>query len=160
MDVIKTSLIIAIGVTLYYLLLQWPVNTPSNDIVYSEDIINNTLDDSEPLLLKPLEPLSTLVESKEKVTSEERSFYEIKNENLSLYLDPVTGRFELSQLNTISKTKDSQEPFVVFGPTYDEGQNRENIYFANSGFYTRSQGYLNPEFSKISQESTDSGGIV
>ena len=28
MDVIKTSLIIAIGITLYYLLLQWPVDSP------------------------------------------------------------------------------------------------------------------------------------
>ena len=38
MDVIKTSLIIAIGITLYYLLLQWPVDSPSNDKAYSEDI--------------------------------------------------------------------------------------------------------------------------
>ncbi len=154
MDVIKTSLIIAIGITFYYLLLQWPVDSPNNDKAYSEDIIVNTISDSEPLLSQPLEPLSSLGESKEEVMSEERSYYEIKNENLSLYMAPATGRFELSQLNKISKTKDSQEPFVVLGPTYDEGLNRENIYFANSGFYTRSQGYLNPEFSKISQEST------
>ena len=160
MDVIKTSLIIAIGVTLYYLLLQWPVDAPTNDKVYSEDIRINAISDSEPLLSKPLEPLSSLGESKEEMGSEEKSYYEIKNENLSLYLDPVTGRFELSRLNTISKTKDSQEPFVVLGPTYDESLNRENIYFANSGFYTRSQGYLNPEFSKISQERTDGGGTV
>ena len=159
MDVIKTSLIIAIGITLYYLLLQWPVDSPSNDKAYSEDIRVNTIKDSEDLLSKPLEPLSSLGESKEEVVSEERSYYEIKNENLSLYLDPVTGRFELSKLNTISKTKDSQEPFVVLGPTYDEGLNRENIYFANSGFYTRSQGYLNPEFSKISQERTGDGTV-
>ena len=160
MDVIKTSLIIAIGITLYYLLLQWPVDSPSNDNAYAEDIGINTISDSEPLLSQPLEPLSSLIESKEEVASEERSYYEIKNENLSLYLDPVTGRIELSQLNTISKTKDSQEPFVVLGPTYDDGLNRENIYFANSGFYTRSQGYLNPEFSKISLERTDSGSTV
>ena len=160
MDVIKTSLIIAIGITLYYLLLQWPVDSPSNDNTYTEDMGINTIIDSEPLLSKPLEPLSPLGESKEEVASEGRSYYEIKNENLSLYLDPVTGRFELSQLNTISKTKDSQEPFVVLGPTYDDGLKRENIYFANSGFYTRSQGYLNPEFSKISQERMDGGGTV
>ena len=160
MDVIKTSLIIAIGITLYYLLLQWPVDSPGNDNTYAEDISINTISDSEPLLSQPLEPLSSLGESNEEVVSEERSYYEIKNENLSLYLDPVTGRIELSQLNTISKTKDSQEPFVVLGPTYDDGLKRENIYFANSGFYTRSQGYLNPEFSKISQERMDDGGTV
>ena len=157
MDVIKTSLIIAIGITLYYLLLQWPVESPGNENVYSEDLIKSTINDSDPLLSQPLEPLSSLREPNEEVVSEERDYYEIKNENLSLYLDPVTGRFELSQLNTISKTKDSQEPFIVLGPTYDEGLNRENIYFANSGFYTRSQGYLNPEFSKISQERMDDG---
>ena len=160
MDVIKTSLIIAIGITLYYLLLQWPVGSPGNDKAYSEDKRPNTISDSESLLSQPLEPLSSLGESKDEVMSEERGYYEIKNENLSLYLDPVTGRFELSQLNKISKTKDSEEPFVVLGPTYDEGLNRENIYFANSGFYTRSQGYLNPEFSKISQERMDGGGTV
>ena len=53
MDVIKTSLIIAIGITLYYLLLQWPVDSPSNDKAYSEDISVNTISDSEPLLSQP-----------------------------------------------------------------------------------------------------------
>ena len=43
MDVIKTSLIIAIGITLYYLLLQWPVDSPSNDKTYSEDLSVNTI---------------------------------------------------------------------------------------------------------------------
>ena len=27
------------------------------------------------------------------------------------------------------------------------------MYFANSGFYTRTQGYLNPEFEKITEQS-------
>ena len=69
MDVIKTSLIIAIGITFYYLLLQWPVDSPNNDKAYSEDIIVNTISDSEPLLSQPLEPLSSLGESKEEVVS-------------------------------------------------------------------------------------------
>ena len=69
MDVIKTSLIIAIGITLYYLLLQWPVDSPSNDKAYSEDIRVNTIKDSEDLLSQPLEPLSSLGESKEEVVS-------------------------------------------------------------------------------------------
>ena len=160
MDVIKTSLIIAIGITLYYLLLQWPVDAPSNDVAYLEGESINTLNDSESLLSKPLEPLSSLGETTEKVTPSEKNYYVIENENLSLYLDPITGRFELSLLNTISKTKDSPEPFKILGPTYDEELNRENIYFANSGFYTRTQGYLNPSFSKISQEDVSGGGTV
>ena len=90
MDVIKTSLIIAIGVTLYYLLLQWPVDTPSNDLAYLEGQRIKALNDSEPLLSKPLEPLSALSEPREEVASKERGYYEIKNKNLSLYLDPNT----------------------------------------------------------------------
>ena len=43
MDVIKTSLIIAIGITLYYLLLQWPVDAPSNDVAYLEGESINTV---------------------------------------------------------------------------------------------------------------------
>ena len=153
MDVIKTSLIIAIGVTLYYLLLQWPVTEEINNTAYAENNSINTISDSGRLLSQPLEPLSTLSEPSEETPVEDKNYYEIKNDNLSLYIDSKTGRFEISQLNTISKSKDSTEPFMVFGPTYDADSNRENIYFANSGFYTRTQGYLTPEFSKISRES-------
>ena len=154
MDVIKTSLIIAIGVTLYYLLLQWPVTEEINNTAYAESNSINTINDSDRLLSQPLEPLSTLSEPSEETLVEDKNYYEIKNDNLSLYIDSKTGRFEISQLNTISKSKDSTEPFMVFGPTYDADSNRENIYFANSGFYTRTQGYLTPEFSRISKEST------
>jgi hypothetical protein len=53
MDVIKTSLIIAIAITAYYLLMQWPQETLSQ---ISEDYNTNngiTLDDSEYLQSKP-----------------------------------------------------------------------------------------------------------
>ena len=74
MDVIKTSLIVAIGITLYYLLLQWPVDSPGNYNTNAEDIGINTISDSESLLSQPLEPLSSLGESKEEVVSEAVSY--------------------------------------------------------------------------------------
>ena len=42
MDVIKTSLIVAIGVTLYYLLLQWPVSPASmdNELTNTNELIS------------------------------------------------------------------------------------------------------------------------
>ena len=47
MDVIKTSLIIGIGLTLYYLLLQWPVDNEVNDRYSQEQIEINSFNDSE-----------------------------------------------------------------------------------------------------------------
>ena len=95
MDVIKTSLIIAIGVTLYYLLLQWPVTEEINNTAYAENNSINTISDSDRLLSQPLEPLSTLSEPSEETPVEDKNYYEIKNDNLSLYIDSKTGRFEV-----------------------------------------------------------------
>ena len=63
-----------------------------------------------------------------------------------------TGRFEVSSLKNISEEKGSSERFNIFGKTYDANSGRENVYFANSGFYTRTQGYLNPQFEKITEQ--------
>ena len=58
MDVIKTSLIIGIGLTLYYLLLQWPVDNEVNDRYSQEQIEIDSFNDSERSLSEPLAPLS------------------------------------------------------------------------------------------------------
>ena len=75
MDVIKTSLIIAIGVTLYYLLLQWPVTEEINNTAYAESNSINTINDSDRLLSQPLEPLSTLSEPSEETPVEDKNYY-------------------------------------------------------------------------------------
>ena len=67
-------------------------------------------------------------------------------------VDSKTGRFDVSQLKNVAKDKGAQEPFLVFGRTLNSETGIENSYFANSGFYTRTQGYLAPEFSKISEQ--------
>ena len=160
MDVIKTSLIFAIAITLYYLLLQWPVNTIEEP--YIEEIANQSMDlnDSEQLLSETLAPLSSSSKIEPVAKTDESSYFEIQNDDLSLLIDSRTGRFFASQLKNISETKGSEEGFMVLGRTYNADSGGENIYFANSGFYTRTQGYLDPDFSKISELNSSEGKMT
>ena len=160
MDVIKTSLIFAIAITLYYLLLQWPVNTIEEP--YIEEIANQSMDlnDSEQLLSETLAPLSSSSKIEPVAKTDESSYFEIQNDDLSLLIDSRTGRFFASQLKNISETKGSEEGFMVLGRTYNADSGGENIYFANSGFYTRTQGYLDPDFSKISELNSSEGTMT
>ena len=160
MDVIKTSLIIAIAITFYYLLLQWPAEN-QNQIVETEDssYISN-YSDSEPSLSEPLSPLSTSPSLNNVSDESEDEYFEIQNEDLSILVNATTGRFEFSKLKTINKSKGSNESFMVLGKTLNKDSGVENIYFANSGFYTRTQGYLNPEYTKFSEGQTDGNSRI
>ena len=159
MDVIKTSLIIGIAITFYYLLLQWPANNQSA-LIETEDKYISNYNDSEPSLSEPLTPLSTSPISNNGNDESEDKYFQIQNESLSLLVNARTGRFEFSKLKTINKSKDSDEPFMVLGKTLNKDSGIENIYFANSGFYTRTQGYLNPEFTKFSEKRTDGSSRI
>ena len=143
MDVIKTSLIIAIGITFYYLLLQWPNQVDNYEV--STNYTNEMLefDDSEDLLTEPLSPLSEQNEIQIESATQPLEVFEIENDDLSLFVEKTTGKFTISFLKNISLEKGGEDPFVVLDPN--------NSYSANSGFYTRSQGYLRPNFSKISE---------
>ena len=160
MDVIKTSLIIAIAITVYYLLLQWPAEN-QNKIIETEDssYISNYID-SEPSLSEPLSPLSTSPSLNNVSDENEDEYFEIQNEDLSILVNATTGRFEFSKLKTISKSKGSNESFMVLGKTLNKDSGVENIYFANSGFYTRTQGYLNPEYTKFSEGQNDGNSRI
>ena len=160
MDVIKTSLIIAIAITFYYLLLQWPAEN-QNKIIETEDssYISN-YSDSEPSLSEPLSPLSTSPSLNNVSDENEDEYFEIQNEDLSILVNATTGRFEFSKLKTISKSKGSNESFMVLGKTLNKDSGVENIYFANSGFYTRTQGYLNPEYTKFSEGQNDGNSRI
>tara|TARA_E500000331_G_scaffold32002_1_gene26827 strand:+ start:281 stop:1912 length:1632 start_codon:yes stop_codon:yes gene_type:complete len=144
MDVIKTSLIIGIGLTLYYLLLQWPNEAG----LYSESpgtiIETEGKVDSEYSLTEPLSPLSPLSDNKPKNLSESVEVFEIENDDLSIFVEKSTGRFTISFLKNVFLEKGGEDPFVVLDPN--------NSYSANSGFYTRTQGYLKPNFTKISED--------
>ena len=143
MDVIKTSLIIAIGITFYYLLLQWPNQVDNYEVStnYTNEILE--FDDSEDLLTEPLSPLSEQNEIQIESAAQPLEVFEIENDDLSLFVEKTTGKFTISFLKNISLEKGGKDPFVVLDPN--------NSYSANSGFYTRSQGYLKPNFSKISE---------
>lgn len=143
MDVIKTSLIIAIGITFYYLLLQWPNQVDNYEV--STNYTNESIEfgDSEDLLTEPLSPLSEQNEIQIESASQPLEVFEIENDDLSLFVEKTTGKFTISFLKNISLEKGGEDPFVVLDPN--------NSYSANSGFYTRSQGYLRPNFSKISE---------
>ena len=143
MDVIKTSLIIAIGITFYYLLLQWPNQVDNYEI--STNYINESLDinDSEDLLTETLAPLSEQNAIQIESSSQPLEVFEIENDDLSIYVEKSTGKFAISFLKNISLEKGGKDPFVIL--------DQNNSYSANSGFYTRSQGYLKPNFSKISE---------
>ena len=138
MDVIKTSLIIGIGLTFYYLLLQWPTDNYINDGSSQEHLEIKSFSDSERSLSEPLAPLSQPNQGLGEVAPQKLNYFEIQNDDLSLLVESRTGRFEVSSLKNISEEKGSEERFNIFGKTYDANSRRENVYFANSGFYTLS----------------------
>ena len=125
MDVIKTSLIVAIGITLYYLLLQWPVSPASvdNELTNTNELIS--INESERSLSVPLSPLSSRTENASKEQTLKRSYFKIQNNDLSISIDAETGRFEVSELKNITQEKGSQEPFIVFGKTRDSNSGME-----------------------------------
>ena len=53
MDVIKTSLIIAIAITSYYLLMQWPQDSNVQLSENGEDMLYSTINESEYLQTNP-----------------------------------------------------------------------------------------------------------
>ena len=160
MDVIKTSLIVGIGLTLYYLLLQWPTDDVAHVDSSQERIEITAFNDSKRSLSEPLAPLSKASQGPGEIAAQELNYFEIQNEDLSLLVESRTGRFEVSSLKNISEEKGSEERFNIFGKTYDADSGKENVYFANSGFYTRTQGYLNPQFEKITEQSVETGSKV
>ena len=126
MDVIKTSLIIGIGLTFYYLLLQWPTDVYVYDGSSQKQLETNAFSDSERSLSEPLAPLSKPNQGLAESDSQELNYFEIQNEDLSLLIESRTGRFEVSSLKNISEEKGSEERFNIFGKTYDANSGREN----------------------------------
>ena len=80
MDVIKTSLIIGIGLTFYYLLLQWPTDNYIYDGSSQEQLEVNAFSDSERSLSEPLAPLSQPNQGLGEVDPQKLNYFEIQNE--------------------------------------------------------------------------------
>ena len=155
MDVIKTSLIIGIAVTFYYLLLQWPTEAKTYQEVSNLDSKINTLNESDRSLSEPLTTFSEPSDVEDSIPAAVGETFVIENDDLLLNVDAKTGRFVYSELKNISKEKDQKLPFQILGKTIKEDRLVENLYFANSGFYTQSQGYLDPQFSDMRIEKKE-----
>jgi YidC/Oxa1 family membrane protein insertase len=155
MDVIKTSLIIGIAVTFYYLLLQWPTEAKTYQEESNLDSKINTLNESDRSLSEPLTTFSEPSDIEDGIPAAVGETFVIENDDLLLNVDAKTGRFVYSELKNISKEKDQNLPFQILGKTIKEDRLVENLYFANSGFYTQSQGYLDPQFSDMRIEKRE-----
>ena len=139
MDVIKTSLIIGIAVTFYYLLLQWPTEAKTYQEVSNLDSEINTFNESDHLLSEPLTTFSEPSDVEGGSPTTVGEMFVIENDDLRLNVDAETGRFVYSELKNISKEKDQKLPFQILGKTIKEDSLVENLYFANSGFYTQAK---------------------
>ena len=157
MDIVKTLLLLSIGIIAYYLLLQWP---PSSVTVVEngnkESIVYKTLDESK----DSLTPLS-VVPSKEidndSINSDEPatdSSFVIENDILSLRVSGKSGAFISSQLKEIKEIKSGEALFELFG------SNRKKSYLANSGFFSSDGGFIFPYLEKISKEINSKGEAV
>jgi YidC/Oxa1 family membrane protein insertase len=167
MDLVRAFLIFTIGAILYYLLLQWPANNSQSTKEidtgsFESNIINESKDSLTTFDSAPQEGLSVFKSTENKTNYSD--LVVLENNTLKLTLDGNTGRIISSVLKGIKVEKNGQEDLKIFG------QLGQSEYFANSGFFTRSKGYLNPNLSldrsydadlntKVFEFSGDSNGL-
>jgi YidC/Oxa1 family membrane protein insertase len=162
MDVIKTSLILAIAITFYYLLLQWPQGSDMQANNIYEDNKRLNIDSSEYLQTKPLlQPNDTpsLSAMTEQETVEDVSvdgvIFTIENEDLILEIDGSNGRIFKSLFKGVKETLGSEKPLPLLGA------DDQNSYFANSGFFDDvKNSYIYPNFTKMVPAENDDGSVT
>lgn len=156
MDLIKTSLIVAIAITLYYLLLQWP-NEPISVVNEPEEINKlSTLNDSKDSLTKN-KTNSISIEEPRVTGSVSRvdvgQIYEVGNRDLLLEVEAKSGQIIGSKLINFKKSMGAEESLEILGDVAG------NAYLANSGF-TTSQGYMEPDFNNKEIRNNADGSVV
>ena len=162
MDVIKTSLILAIAITFYYLLLQWPQGPDMQANNIYEDNKRLSIDSSEYLQTKPLlQPNDTpsLSAMTEQETVEDVSvdgvIFTIENEDLILEIDGSNGRIFKSLFKGVKETLGSEKPLPLLGA------DDQNSYFANSGFFDDvKNSYIYPNFTKVVPAENNDGSVT
>mgnify|MGYP001280826492 FL=1 len=162
MDVIKTSLIIAIAITSYYLLMQWPQDGNVQLSENGEDMSYSTINESEylqtnPESLKDNTPGFSVMSSPDEAVIKEPVgvVFKVENEDLVLEIDSSNGRIFRSMFKGIKDELGSENPLVLLGA--------ENIssYFASSGFFDEvKNSYIYPNFSEMSSASNRDGSIT
>ena len=162
MDVIKTSLILAIAITFYYLLLQWPQRSDMQANNIYEDNKRLSIDSSEYLQTKPLLQSSdtpSLSAMTEQETVEDVSVsgivFTIENEDLILEIDGSNGRIFKSLFKGVKETLGSEKPLPLLGA------DDQNSYFANSGFFDDvKNSYIYPNFTKVVPAENNDGSVT
>ena len=162
MDVIKTSLILAIAITFYYLLLQWPQGSDMQANNIYEDNKRLSIDSSEYLQTKPLlqsNDTPSLSAMTEQETVEDVSVdgvvFTIENEDLILEIDGSNGRIFKSLFKGVKETLGSEKPLPLLGA------DDQNSYFANSGFFDDvKNSYIYPNFTKVVPAENDDGSVT
>lgn len=162
MDVIKTSLIIAIAITSYYLLMQWPQDGNVQLSENGEDMSYSTINESEylqtnPESLKDNTPGFSVMSSPDEAVIKEPVgvVFKVENEDLVLEIDSSNGRIFRSMFKGIKDELGSENPLVLLGA--------ENIssYFASSGFFDEvKNSYIYPNFSEMSSAPNRDGSIT
>ena len=154
MDFIKTSLIIGIAVTFYYLLLQWPnEQAPSENLVdkSNAELILEDSNDSLTSTFSPMESPAPIAETSPVVGP----VYEIENSDLLLSLDAKSGRVVRSRLKSFKRSLGGENSLELFGSAGG------NLYIGNSGYYSSNGGgYLDPNFSSLRSKKDVDGSLV
>ena len=154
MDFIKTSLIIGIAVTFYYLLLQWPnEQAPSENLADkpNTELILEDSNDSLTSTFSPMESPAPIAETSPAVGP----VYEIENSDLLLSLDAKSGRVVRSRLKSFKRSLGGENSLELFGSAGG------NLYIGNSGYYSSNGGgYLDPNFSSLRSKKDVDGSLV
>ncbi|MEC7917424.1 MAG: hypothetical protein VX720_01415, partial [Pseudomonadota bacterium] len=152
MDFIKTALIAAIAITLYYLLLQWPSDTQAYEASSDFPAENKPLVDSKDLQTNTLSPMEDVGVPSGPAAVIGKT-YEVGNEDLLLYVDASSGQIVGSKLLSFKEDLGGESSLSLFGEVGG------NLYLGNSGFYSTSQGYLKPNFSNLSTKREADGSV-
>ena len=154
MDLIKTSLIAGIAITLYYLLLQWPSEAPAlinSNTITNENIVIDDSKDSHTNVFSPVDdPVVPLADP-----ALAGPMYEMGNKDLLLFIDPQSGQIIGSELRQFKESLGGTESLSVFG------SGGGNLYIGNSGFYSSSRGeYVNPNFTNLKAKEGLGGSVA
>jgi len=100
--------------------------------------------------------------------------FSLNNDVLNIEIDAITGRFVKAGMKDIKVEKDGDESVSLFGHRLIDAEDGCPVemgatlkghecvgnYFASSGFYSASSGYLDPNFKSIEKLTMGDGGVV
>ena len=145
---------------------------PAETILFKEEV----LIDSKESLSELGDPSSSggLAVPDNKIETNLAKVFSLNNDVLNIEIDAVTGRFIKAGMKDIRVEKDADESVSLFGNRLIEAEGGCPVglgatqkgygcvgnYFASSGFYSASAGYLDPNFKSIEKLSMDDGGAI